>query len=179
VVEQPAQFRRRKIRVNFKAAALADQRRLAGARDFVAEGRRPPVLPDDRGRDRRPGRAVPEQCRLALVGDADRGDLGGVDRIVAQYLARDRKLRLPDFHRVVFDPAGLGIVLAMLLLRRRVRSSVAVEQDGARTRRPLVERQDESLFHRFSLRLYVICLDNSGSQRHRLRIGPEDTPARE
>ena len=34
--------------------------------------RRAPVLPDDRGRNRFARRPVPDQCRLALIGDPDR-----------------------------------------------------------------------------------------------------------
>jgi len=48
-------------------------------------------------------------------------------------------MRRPDFVGVVLDPAGLGETLPKLLLRRRDDCALPIEDDGARTRRALVE----------------------------------------
>jgi hypothetical protein len=63
--------------------------------------------------------AVPEDGRLALVGDADGGDPAGGDALSRRTLRGDGELRLPDVVGVVLDPAGLRIVLRVLLLRER------------------------------------------------------------
>ena len=86
-------------------SAASSSHELVGAR----------VLPDDRVVDRLAGRAVPDDCRLALVGDAQRGDVARRRRPVER--PSDHLLRaLPDLHRVVLDPARLGIDLLVLLL---------------------------------------------------------------
>jgi hypothetical protein len=58
----------------------------------------------------------PRHGGLALVGDADGGDLAGFDAAVAQHLARAGELAVPDVERVVLDPAGLGEMLGIFLL---------------------------------------------------------------
>src|SRR6185369_15939668 len=80
--------------------------------------------------------------RLALVGDADRGNLRRGDIVFAQDAARDGELLLPDLAGVVFDPAGLRIILAMLFLRRGADLAAPIEEKRARARRSLVERED-------------------------------------
>ena len=60
------------------------------------------------------GRALPQHRRLALVGDADRGDrpVRGGGRFTA-----GRDDAPPDLLRVVLDPAGLRIMLGQFDLR--------------------------------------------------------------
>ena len=67
-------LRRREVRVEDQARGAADHRFVAGRAQLVAALGGAPVLPDDRARTRRAGRAVPDHHRLALVRDADRGD---------------------------------------------------------------------------------------------------------
>ncbi len=73
-VEQPADFRRREIRVDDEAGATGDRLGVAGGAPCAAERLGAPVLPDDRVVHRAAGGALPQHRRLALVGDADRGD---------------------------------------------------------------------------------------------------------
>ena len=54
-----------------------------------------PVLPDDRGRDRPPRGAIPDDRRLALVGDADGDDVDGRCARAGQHLARSARPASP------------------------------------------------------------------------------------
>ncbi len=56
---------------------------------------------------------------LALVGDADRGDVAGREAGLGERLARGGELVLQISHRLVLDPAGLRVDLAELPLRHR------------------------------------------------------------
>ena len=56
--------------------------------------------------------------------------------------ARRRNHRLPDLLGIVLDEARSGIDLAELLLRARNRDKRAVEQDGARRRGTLIDREE-------------------------------------
>ena len=72
------------------------------------------VLPDDGVVVRLTGPPVPHDRGLALVGDADRGDVGGADPARRHRLLDDRLGPLPDLQRVVLDPAGTGHDLVVL-----------------------------------------------------------------
>ena len=82
------------------------------------------VLPDDGIADRLSGRAVPDQRGLALIGDADRGDVARVEPGLVQRLARGGELAFPDLDRVVLDPARLRIDLPELALSHRDAAAV-------------------------------------------------------
>ena len=85
--------------------------------------------------------AVPEQRGLALVGDADGGDVAGHEAGARQCLDRHHRLAAPERFGIVLDPARLRIVLRKLLLRDGDRHAGGIEDDGARTGRPLVKRE--------------------------------------
>ena len=76
------------------------------------------VLPDDRVVD---GLAVlvPDDRCLALVGDADRGDVVEVGAGVLQRCAGSLELGFPDLVGVVLDPSGVRVVLLELALGDR------------------------------------------------------------
>ena len=90
------------------------------------------------------GRAIPDDRRLALVGDADGGDAARRRRASPRPPARDRELALPDVLGVVRDVAGGGEALGELLLggrdgrRRSGRTTIARDEvvpwSSARTR---------------------------------------------
>jgi len=90
-----------------EACARADQ---VGVELAAAVGGAP-VLPDDRRRDRRPRRAIPEQRRLALVGDSDRRQVGGPGPCSLDRSCRGTEDALPDLLGIVLDPAGTRKVL--------------------------------------------------------------------
>src|SRR5262249_22330571 len=98
-----------------------------------------PVLPDDRVVDRRAGRAVPNDRRLALGRDADRRDVARPQLRVRERLPPGRELRLPELVWGVLDPAGLRVDLPELALRHRDDVALRIEHDAARARRALVE----------------------------------------
>jgi hypothetical protein len=109
-----------------------------------AKRRRAAVLPDDGGRERLAGGAVPEQGGLALVGEADGGDVVAGEAGVAQREFGRAACGLPQIARVVFDPAGAGKMLREFLLGAGARPAAMVEDDGTRGRGALVERQNEA-----------------------------------
>ena len=90
----------------------------------------------------RPVRRFHSSGGLALVGDADGADVGGLQPGLGDRLARGRQLRAPDLQRVVLDPAGLWEDLPELALRHRDDAAHLVEDDAARTGGALVERED-------------------------------------
>ena len=137
-IEQPGELGRREIGVDQEAAARGDEGLPPLCAQPLAGGRRAPVLPDDGVVQAGAGRAVPEQRRLALVGDADGGGQG-----VAGRLAQHLDAGLPDLLRVVLDPAGLWVDLAKLALRRPERRAGGVEEDRAGRGRALVEGKQE------------------------------------
>src|SRR6185295_17933312 len=103
-VEQPGKLGAGKVRVEDEPGLLPEERLEAALLQRLARRRGAPVLPDDGVAERLAGAAVPEQGGLALVGDADRGDVAGGDARLRDRLARRGELRLPDLARVVLDP---------------------------------------------------------------------------
>src|SRR4029079_14893509 len=85
----------------------------------------------------------PHHGGLALVGDADRGDILGGGAGLLQRLAADRHRRGPDVLGLVLDPAGGRKMLRKLLLRGGGDRDVAAEHDGARGGGALIDGQDE------------------------------------
>ena len=101
-----------------EAGALADQVLVARGAQLVAARGRAPVLPDERAVDGLAGRPVPDDDRLALVGDADRAQLARPRRRRRRAPRRRRAGDVPDLGRVVLDPAGPREVLRELAVRR-------------------------------------------------------------
>ena len=82
-----------------------------------AGGFGPAVLPDDGVVDGQAGAAVPHHGGFALVGDADGAHVLGLNAGLEQHFAGGGQLGAPDFLRVVFHPAGLGVNLVEFALR--------------------------------------------------------------
>src|ERR1700737_1885576 len=99
-VERPTDLRSGKIGVDDQPGAVCDSFREPRRTPLLAQFCRPAVLPDDRIMDRTTGRALPQNRRLALVGDADRGDRAfcGGDHFTAR-----RGDASPDLFGIVFD----------------------------------------------------------------------------
>jgi hypothetical protein len=110
-------------------------------REHTATFRRPPILPDNRIVERCGCSTIPKDGRLALIGDADRGDIlrrhafGGHPAAGAN--------GLPYLLGIVLDPAIVRIDLAELDPVRRDGCALAVEQNGARRRGSLVDGENE------------------------------------
>ena len=139
MVQQPADLAAGEVGVNDQARLARDQVAVAGALEIVAEPGRPAVLPDDGVMDGLAGPAVPDDRRLALIGDADGGDVSGPQSGAGQRRPGDFELAGPNLQRVMLDPAGLGKVLGKLLLGAGADCPRVIKQDRARTRRALIQ----------------------------------------
>ena len=104
-VEQPCHLGAGEIRVEHEAGALAEQFAVSVGLELPAAVGGAPVLPDDGVADRPPGGAFPDDGGLALVGDADRRDLGGAQAGGGERLAGSGDLGRPDHLRILLDPA--------------------------------------------------------------------------
>src|SRR5439155_17611361 len=125
--EDPAHLRPREVGRERQAGLLAEAVLPPVARELVDEAVRARVLPDDRVHDGLAGVAVPYDRRLALVGDAEPGDVVRARACRLERLAHDLLAALPDLVGVVLDPPGLGIDLLVLLLRDADHVAAVVE----------------------------------------------------
>ena len=80
------------------------------------------------------GTPVPHHRGLALVGNADRGDVAPRQAGLSNRLGGDAKLRRPDLVGVVLDPARLREDLPELLLRDGLDLACVIEYDRTGTR---------------------------------------------
>lgn len=127
-----------------RQAGLAAEAVLADvAPELLAQGVGAGVLPDDGVVDGLTGVLVPEQRRLALVGDADGLDVVAGDAGLGDGSGDDLLDVRPDLVRVVLDPARLREDLLVLLLVDGDDPAVLVEHDAAAGRGALVDRRDE------------------------------------
>ena len=115
MIERPADLARRKIGVGHKPRARVDEF-LCVLVQRLAPCRRTPTLPADRRTYRVTRNAVPQDDRLALVGDADAREL----------VARKARAGIEDVRRfevdlvgVLLHPAGVRKALSHLLLRAK------------------------------------------------------------
>ncbi|MNO71877.1 hypothetical protein D3C76_628050 [compost metagenome] len=115
---------------------------MAIALELLADFGAASALPDDGVVDRAAGVLVPDHGGFTLVGDADGRDLVVVQSRLRQGFDHHRTLGGEDFHRVMFDPAGLRIMLRELALGGADHVGVAIENDRARAGRTLIEGND-------------------------------------
>jgi hypothetical protein len=139
VVQQPGDFGRGKIRVEDQSGCGGDGCFVARRAANGAGVGRAPVLPDDRIVDRLAGRAIPHDRGLALVGDADPGDIARGEASLGHRFAHGCQHRRPDFLGVVFDGSRGRIDLPQLLLRHGHRAESGVEHDRPRRCGSLVD----------------------------------------
>ena len=115
------------------------------ALQLVAEGGGAAILPDDGVVDRLAGLAVPDDGRLALIGDADGGDVAAVERRLSPGLrGRPRAGYCQISSGSCSTQPACGEDLAEFLLRDGADAPVVVENDGARTGGALVESENET-----------------------------------
>ena len=143
LVEDPGDFGAGEIGIDDQPGLLRDDRLAAFRFQTCADIRGAAVLPDDGAVHRLPGGAVPHHSGLALVGDADGGDVLGGEACLLQRLAADRDGRGPDVLGLVLDPARRRKMLREFLLRARCDRNVAAEHDGARGGRALIDGEDK------------------------------------
>jgi hypothetical protein len=75
----------------------------------LAVGRGAAVLPDDGVRERPPALPLPEEGRLPLVADPDRGDLAPAHAGLGEHPKCGPDLGLPEKLGIMLDPVGLRI----------------------------------------------------------------------
>ncbi|MCY1346655.1 hypothetical protein D9M69_327470 [compost metagenome] len=139
VFQHPAQLGGGEIGVDQQAGAIGHIRFVAGGLERGAIVRGAAVLPDDGRVDGRAGQRIPDQGGLALVGDADGGDIGRVEAALLDGFAADLEGGQPDFLAVVLHPAVLRKILLELLLSTRHRQTLGAEDDGTATGGALVD----------------------------------------
>ncbi len=140
-VEDVGDLRAAEVGVQRQAGPLPEQGLVAGATERRARRCGDPALPDDRVGDRPARGALPDDDRLALVRDADRGDVGRIERARGEGLACRLKLRAPDRLGVMGHVPGRREALRELVLGGGAGAALRVEDDRPRRRRPLIERQ--------------------------------------
>jgi hypothetical protein len=138
-VEDPADLRTREVRVEEQAGLRAELRLDASRLQRRARGRGATALPDDRAVDGLARLAVPEDRRLALVGDADRGDLPRGDAALGQRRVERAEHGRPDLVGLVLDPTRLRVVLRKLTVLASENGELSIQDDDGRSRRPLVD----------------------------------------
>ena len=147
VVQQPADLRAGEIGIDQKACFLRHRLSQPLRLQPVAEGGGAAALPDNGVVDRLAGPGVPQNSGLPLVGDADGGDLLGVDVGGIHRLRQGPLFRGPDLQGIVFHPAGLGIDLVEGMLGPGDDIPRPVKQDGTGAGGALVQG-DHIGFHR-------------------------------
>src|SRR5690606_34494965 len=130
VIQDPGYLGAGEVRIEDEAGLAGDLRLHAFALQRGAVLGGAAVLPDDCLVDRPAGLAVPHHGGLALVGDADTGNVAGGDLRLRPRAAAGLERRAPEILRVVLDPSRAREMLRKLLLRRSDDAVIGVEQDG-------------------------------------------------
>jgi len=131
VVEHPARLGTREVRRKRQAGLTAEAVLAPVARELVDEAIRARVLPHDRVHHRLARVAIPHDGGLALVRDAQAGDVGRARSGRVERLLHHLLRALPDLVGVVLDPARLRVDLLVLLLRHADHSATVVEDHAA------------------------------------------------
>ena len=175
MVEDPLDLRAREVGVDDESRLLLELIDETLTLQVLAYIRRLARLPDDGVVDRPSCRSVPDDRRLALVRDADGGDVTRDESRLLESFSHDLVHGAPDLFRVVLDPAGLREVLRELLLRDADDLGIHIEDDGTVACRAGVKRHDVFLTHiatpfRSSLDFFPL---HRAASRHRCagRIG--------
>jgi hypothetical protein len=150
--EQPLQLGGGEVGIEHQAGGPPDEVQVPVGLQLSAAVGGAAVLPDDRPVQGLAGAPVPDDGRLALVGDADRGDRR-LPEAVEQVGERGGD-RFPDVDGVVLHPPRPGEVLGELPVGEPGRPAVLVQGEAADAGRPGVDRDD----HGHGPRTLVGCL---------------------
>ena len=107
-IEDPGDLGRGEVRIEKKARPLRDERFVAAFPERGAFAGGAAVLPDDRTMDWPAGSPFPNEHRLALVRDPDRGDVRGPAARLLQHRPDGRDGRHPEVLGLVLHLAGAG-----------------------------------------------------------------------
>ncbi|MNC34605.1 hypothetical protein D3C75_830450 [compost metagenome] len=139
LVEEPTQLGGGEVRIKQQAGLRRHPWLMAGGPEHGAVGGGAAVLPDDGRMDQRAAGRLPHQGGLALVGDADGGDLPSLQTGLTERRPAHLQHALPDLFAVVLDPAVAGEMLAELLLGLSQHPAGSIEDDGAAAGGALVD----------------------------------------
>src|SRR5207247_3464143 len=123
---------------------VRDDLLMAGGFEARTEAGGPAVLPDDGVMDRLAGLATPQESCLALIGDADRGDVARCDAGFGDGAFHGFDGGAPEILRIMIDPARGGEMLPEFLLRRAGDRETAIKDDRSRRRRALINGEEIS-----------------------------------
>ena len=130
IFQQPSDLGGGKISVQHEAGLAADQWRFASGAEAIAFLGGAAILPHDRVVNGLAGFAVPQQRGLPLVGDADGGNVGGIELGFFDSGLGGGELGFPDGIGVMLHPAGFGENLREFLLRHRLHAASAIKNNG-------------------------------------------------
>ncbi len=141
VGQQPREFCAGEIGIEQKPGLRRDARFIAFVFQPRAEIGGAAVLPDDGAMHGSAGCALPQQRRLALIGDADADNIARCGIGFAQCVPARRDGRRPKIFRIVLDLAVGRKVLGKFLLRDGGNRRVGAKQHGPRRCRALIDGQ--------------------------------------
>src|SRR5690606_11060558 len=147
VIEQPFQLRPRKVWIEHQASHFSNPLEMSPVPKLTAELRGSTILPYDRALHRAPRPTLPEQCGLALIGDADRGDIAPAQARVSERARDGSERALPQLFRLVLDPTRLRKVLCELLRMPSQGGPVEAQHQRRGAGRPLIQRQNVFSLH--------------------------------
>ena len=142
MIEQPADLQAAEVGAERQPGLRAKAVRPAVAGKLGDVVIYPRVLPDQRVGYWLAGLTVPKHRGLALIGDADGGEIGSVTLRPLQSLRNDVLGGPPDLLGIMLDPSRLGIDLLMLFLRGSDNLAGSVEHAEARAGCSLIDRAD-------------------------------------
>ncbi len=143
--EEPGQLGTRKIWIEPEAGTFAEFFLETCSDQFLANGSRPPALPDNRLVHRFAAVPVPHDDRFPLVCYADRDNFLRTDSRLRYGLTGHGKLGFPNFVRIMLNPSRCRIILRKRFLGLCHKSAVMVKQNGSRRGCSLIKRKNISL----------------------------------
>src|SRR5579863_2259404 len=145
IVEDPGDLGCGEIGIDQKSRTLLDQPAVTLAAQLLAESGGAAILPDDGVADGTSCFAIPDDGCLALIGDADGGDVGRLRPGFGECFERNGNLRKSNLIGIVLDPSGLRKDLIEFLLGHSFDSSTLIKEESSRACGSLIQRQD--IFH--------------------------------
>ena len=131
IFQQPVEFCAREVGVDHKAGFCPEYLGQSLFLEAVTVFACAAALPDDGVVNRLAGMLIPHDGGLALVCDADGGNVGGGCTDLLHGLNGNAKLCCPDFICIVLNPAGLWEVLREFALCDAAHFAVLVKQNTA------------------------------------------------
>ena len=139
VVQDPFDLGAREVRGDGEARGGPEAIQPALLHELVADLVGAGVLPDDGVVDGLAARLLPDHRGLALIGHADRRDVGSLRARLLEAALDHLLAALPDLERVVLDPTRLGIDLFVLLLVEPNHLALMIEDHEPRARGSLIQ----------------------------------------